>query len=138
MAVFNSSEYSWADLSIALGGRILDGVTGLEYTEKQDKDRLYGRGNKPHKIIRGNKEFEGKITIWQSELEAMVRDAPDNDLLKLNFEVIATYKPHDGGQTVTDILVGCEWTEIKKAFSQGDKNMLVELPFVFLNVKPQQ
>lgn len=138
MSVFNSSEYAWPDLSIAFGGRILEGITELEYTEKQEKDKLFGRGAKPHKILRGNKDYEGKITLWQSELEAMTRDATDKDVLKLNFEIIATYVPHDGGVTVTDILKGVEFSEVKKALKQGDKNMLVELPIVFLDVKRQQ
>lgn len=136
--MFNSSEYSWADLSIAFGGRIIEGVTELEYAKKQEKDKLYGRGNKPHKITRGNKDYEGKITLWQSELEAMTRDAPDKDVLKLNFNVIASYVPNDGGQMVVDILKSVEITEVKKAFKQGDKNMLVELPIIFLDVLPQQ
>ena len=138
MALFSSSEYAWPDLSIVFGGRIIEGITELEYGEKQEKDKLYGRGNKPHKILRGNKDYEGKVTLWQSELEAMTRDAPDNDILKLNFEIVIAYVPHDGGQTVIDILKSVEFTEVKKAFKQGDKNMLVELPIVFLDVKRQQ
>jgi len=136
--MFNSSEYSWSDLSIAFCGRIIEGVTELEYTEKQEKDKLYGRGNKPHKILRGNKDYEGKITLWQSEVEAMIAAAPDKDILKLNFEIVSTYIPHDGGQTVTDICTSVEVTELKKGFKQGDKNMLIELPIVFLDIKKQQ
>lgn len=135
---FNSSEYAWPDLTIVFGGRIIEGITELEYTEKQEKDKLYGRGSSPHKVLRGNKDYEGKITLWQSELEAMTRDAPDNDILKLNFDIVASYVPHDGGQVVIDILKSVEFTEVKKAFKQGDKNMLVELPIVFLKVKRQQ
>ena len=99
---------------------------------------MRGRGNKPHKITRGNKSYEGKITIWQSELEAMVQDAPNKDILDLNFDVIVSYVPEDGGQSVTDVLSGCEFTETKKGMKQGDKNMLIELPIIFLDVKPQQ
>lgn len=138
MSTFNSSEYAWPDLSIAYGGRILEGITEVEYTEKREKDKLYGRGAKPHKVLRGNYDYDGKITLWQSELEAMTKDAPDNDILKLNFEIIVSYVPHDGGETVIDILKGVEFIEVKKAMKQGDKNMLVELPIVFLEVKRQQ
>ncbi len=138
MSTFNSSEYAWPDLSIAYGGRILEGITEVEYTEKREKDKLYGRGAKPHKVLRGKYDYDGKITLWQSELEAMTKDAPDNDILKLNFEIIVSYVPHDGGETVIDILKGVEFTEVKKAMKQGDKNMLVELPIVFLEVKRQQ
>lgn len=138
MSTFSSKQYAWTDLSISIGGRILEGITEVEYTVKQEKDVLRGRGNKPHKITRGNKSYEGKITVWQSELEAIVQDAPGKDILNLNFDVIVSYVPEDGGQSVTDVLSGCEFTETKKGMKQGDKNMLVELPIMFLNVKPQQ
>lgn len=138
MSTFSSKQYAWSDVSISIGGRILEGATEIEYTEKQEKDVLRGRGNKGHKIIRGNKSYEGKVTIWQSELEAMVQDAPGKSILNLNFDIIVSYVPEDGGVMVTDVLSGCEFTETKKAMKQGDKNMIVELPVIFLEVKPQQ
>jgi len=138
MSTFSSKQYAWSDVSISIGGRILEGATEVEYTEKQEKEPLYGRGNKPHKIVRGNKSYEGKISVWQSELEAMVQDAPGKSILNLNFDVVVSYVPEDGGVMVTDVLSGCEFTETKKAMKQGDKNMLVELPIIFLEVKPQQ
>ncbi|AUS06480.1 hypothetical protein [Pseudotamlana carrageenivorans] len=138
MATFNSSEYGWCDISVVFGGRIIEGITEIEYTEKREKDKLYGRGCKPHKVLRGNYDYEGKIILWQSELEAMTRDAPDKDVLKLNFEIVVSYAPEDGGQMVTDICKSVELTEVKKGMKQGDKNMLVELPIIFLDVKRQQ
>lgn len=138
MAIIRSSEYAWSDLSVVFGGRIIEGIVDVEYVEKREKDKLYGRGAKPHKMLRGNYDYEGKITLWQSELEAMTRDAPGKDVLKLNFDIVFAYVPHDGGQVVTDILTSVELTEVKKALKQGDKNMLVELPIVFLDVKRQQ
>ncbi|MDV6170233.1 hypothetical protein R1T16_17485 [Flavobacterium sp. DG1-102-2] len=138
MADFSTKQYGWKDLAIAYGGRILDGITEVEYTAAQEKDVLRGRGADPHAVLRGNKTYSGKITIWQSELEAMTRDAPNKDILALNFTTTVTYVPADGGQAVTDILLNCEFTEVKKGLKQGDKNMLVELPFIFTGLKPQQ
>lgn len=135
---FNSSQYSWSDVSISLGGRIIEGITAVEYVKKQDKDVLRGRGDKGHKILRGNKSCEGKITIWQSELEALTRDAPGNDILNLTFNIICAYVPLSGGQQVIDILQEVEFLEVKKGMNQGDKNMLVELPIIFIDVLPQQ
>lgn len=137
MATFNSKQYAWCELSIAFAGRILIGVTELEYTEKREKDLLYGRGCKPHGIVSGNHSFEGKVSLWQSELEAMTRDAPNNDILGLSFDLVASYVPLDGGQIVTDILKHVEFTEVKKGMKQGDKNMIIELPILFTDVKRQ-
>ena len=107
MASFNSKQYSWCSISVLLGGRILDGCTAIEYTEKKEKELLYGRGCKPHGVVGGN-------------------------------DIVVAYVPNDGGQIVTDILKGVEFTEVKKGMNQGDKNMIVELPILFIDVKRQQ
>lgn len=138
MKEFNSKQYAWCDISVALGGRIIEGCTAIEYTEKKEKEYVYGRGNKPHSIARGNSSFDGKLSIWQTELEKMVTGAKDNDILNLSFDVVISYVPQGEGKIVTDILKGAEFTEVKKGMSQGDKNMVVELPIVFLDVKKQQ
>lgn len=135
---FNSSQYAWSDVSVSMGGRIVTGITNVEYTVKQTKSILKGRGNTGHKILRGDKECEGKIILWQSELEAMTESANNKDILSLNFDLVVAYAPEAGGQTVTDILKSCEFTEVKKGISTGDTNMLVELPIIFLELKPQQ
>jgi len=137
-ADFSTKDYSWSDVTIAYGGRILEGVTEFEYTAKQEKEIKRGRGAKGHGILRGNKSYEGKIVVWQSELEAMIRDAPDKDILNLNFSITVAYTPNDGGQDVIDIVPEAEITEYKKGMKQGDKQMLVELPILFYDLKPQQ
>lgn len=137
-STYNSKQYSWADVTVAFGGRIIEGITNIEYTKKQETDYLYGRGDDPHDIVAGNNEYEGTITIWQSELEAMTRDAPSKDITKLRPDIICTYSGGADGQTVTDILKGVRFGECKKGMSQGDKNMLVELPFKFIKILPQQ
>lgn len=138
MADYSSKNYSWNDISIAMGGRIIEGIEDVEYTIKQEKAVLRGRGSTGHKITRGNKDCDGKITLWQSEVEALIKDAPNNDILAINFDIVWSFSPNDGGATVTDVLVSCEVKEYKKGMKQGDQNMLVELPFIFLDVKHQQ
>ncbi|SDE76966.1 hypothetical protein [Riemerella columbipharyngis] len=139
MATFDSKQYGWCKLTVAFGGRIIDGITEVEYTEKQEKDYLFGRGCSPHGVLRGHRTYEGKLSLWQSELEAMTRDAPDKDVMKLNFDIIIAYVPDDAeGQVVTDILKGCEFSEVKKSMKQGDKNMIVELPIMITKILRQQ
>ncbi len=138
MGTFSSKQYSWNDISVATGGKIIEGITEIEYTAKQEKKPLEGRGNEPHRILRGKKSYEGKIVLWQSEVEAMIESAPNKDILALEFDIIWSFVPEDGGQTVTDVLSGCEITEYKKGLKQGDTNMLVELPILFTKLKPQQ
>jgi hypothetical protein len=138
MSTISSKQYSWNDISISIGGRIIEGVDSVEYVVKQEKSVLRGRGDKGHKIIRANKDFDGKITLWQSEVEAMIKDAPNKDILALNFDIIWAFAPTDGGEIVIDVLSSAEFKEYKKSMKQGDTNMLIELPIIFLDVKNQQ
>ncbi len=138
MSDFSSKQYSWNDISVAIGGRIIEGIEDIEYSVKQETKPLRGRGNKPHRILSGNESYEGKITLWQSEVEAMIKDAPKKNIMKLNFDVTWAFVPEDGGETVIDVLVGCKIKEYKKGSKQGDTNMLIELPFEFIDVKNQQ
>lgn len=138
MAGFNSDEYGWHDITVVIGGRIIEGITGISYTKKKDKSILYGRGVVGKKIVHGAVSCEGKIKLWQSELEAMTRDAPDKDILNLKFNVSIAYVPKGGGQTVVDIMANCEFTEEAKEINQGDKNIVVELPIICLDIKRQE
>ncbi len=135
---FSSKQYSWKDLSVAYGGRIIEGITENEYEIEQDDDFLYGRGNEPHDIIEGNISYKGKLTLWQSELEAMIRDAPGKKLSNLRPDIVNTYASEEGGQITTDICGNVKFGGYKKSFKQGDKNMLVELPYKFTRYKPQE
>lgn len=133
-----NKQYGWKDLSVSIGSKILDGATGLKYSRKKEKEFLYGRGDSPHEILSGNNSNEGTIKIWQSDFEAMVAEAIDGDVLQLRFNITEAYVPADGGDTVINILKDCEFTEEASDINQGDKNQIIELPFMFLKLARQQ
>lgn len=135
MPKFNSREYEWADVSVVAAGRMITGIRGVTYTSSQEKEALYGKDNKPHSIQRGNKTFAGSIRLLQSELEALEL-AAGGDALDISFNIIVAYgNPAKGDVITTDLLVGCEITEIPKGLNQNDKFMEIELPLVMLDVK---
>lgn len=135
MTKFNSREYEWADVSVVAAGRMITGIRGVSYTSSQEKEALYGKGNKPHSIQRGNKTFAGSIRLLQSELEALEL-AAGGDALDISFNIVVAYgNPAKGDVITTDLLVGCEITEIPKGLNQNDKFMEIELPLVMLDVK---
>ncbi len=136
--MFSSKQYAWSDISVSIGGKVLQGITAIEYAQKREKELIYGRGDDPHSIGRGKNSYEGKVSIWQSELEAMVQSTASKNLLSLSFDLIVSYVPEDGGPIVTDILQNVEFTEVKKSMKQGDKNMVIEMPIIFTKIKPQQ
>ena len=131
---FNTREYEWADVSVVVAGRMVTGIRGVSYTSSQEKEALYGKGNKPHAIQRGNKAYSGSIKLLQSELEALER-AAGGDALDASFNIVVAYgNPSKGDVITTDLMKGCEITESPKGLSQNDKFMEVELPIVMLDV----
>jgi hypothetical protein len=133
--MFNSREYEWSDITVVVAGRPVTGFRAVDYSSKQEKEALYAKGNKPHGIQRGNKSYEGSITLLQSEYEAL-RQACGGDVLDASFDLVVAYgNASKGDAIVTDILVGAEVTEDNTEWKQGDKFQEKKLPFIFLDKK---
>lgn len=135
---FDSREYEFADLTLVLGGKDITGFRGIKYTTKQEKEPVYGKGNEPLKIQKGNKSHEGELTILQSEYETLVANSPDGSILGLQLDAVVAYgNPGNGDMLITDVLQGLQFTEESKEVKQGDKFMECKLPFIFLRKKAQ-
>lgn len=131
----NTREYEWSDVTVVLAGRLVTGLRGVEYSAKQEKELLHAKGNKPHSIQRGNKTYDGKITLLQSEYEAL-KKASGGDILDASMDIVAAYgNPSAGDVITTDVLVGVEFTEDNTEWKQGDKFQEKTLPFLFIDKK---
>ena len=131
----NSREYEWSDVSVVMAGRNITGLRGVKYSSKQEKELLYAKGNKPHTIQRGNKDYSGEITLLQSEYEAL-KAAAKGDVLDITFDmVVAVGNPSKGDVITTEILVNCEITEDNTNWTQNDKFQEKVLPFIYLDKK---
>jgi hypothetical protein len=134
---FDSRQYEFADLTLELGGRIVTGFRGIKYSTKQEKELLYGKGNMPLSIQKGNISNEGEITVLQSELE-MLRIAGKGSVLNLSLDATVCYgNPANGDVLIVDKIRGLQFTEDAKEMKQGDKNMEITLPFICLRVENQ-
>ena len=134
--MFNTKEFAWANVEVAMLGRLLTKVRGVKYTVKTDKEAAYARGDKPFAIQSGNKSYEGELMLLQSELEAILKQLkPTEDITDLsNLTITVVYKPKNGLPTalVTHILKGVEFTEDARDIKQGDKFQELTAPFLFL------
>ncbi len=136
--MFDSRQYEFADLTLALGGRVITGFRGIKYSSKQEKELVYGKGNQPQSIQKGNISHEGEITMLQSELETL-RLAGRGSVLGLRLDAVVIYgDPANGDTLVTDKIRGIEFTEDPKELKQGDKFMEVTLPFICLRIENQK
>lgn len=131
----NTREYEWSDVTVVLAGRLVTGLRGVKYSAKQEKELLHAKGNKPHSIQRGNKTYDGEITLLQSEYEAL-KKASGGDILDASIDIVAAYgNPTAGDVVTTDMLVGVEFTEDNTEWKQGDKFQEKTLPFIFIDLK---
>lgn len=131
----NTREYEWSDVTVVLAGRLVTGLRGVKYSAKQEKELLHAKGNKPHSIQRGNKTYDGEITLLQSEYEAL-KKASGGDILDASIDIVAAYgNPTAGDVITTDMLVGVEFTEDNTEWKQGDKYQEKTLPFIYLDQK---
>ena len=142
MALINGREYEWADISLILGGRDMIGIRSIKYSTKQDKELLYGKGNMPLSIQRGNISFEGEISVSQSELESLKLLAREKtamgNIMGLSLNAVVCYgNPSKGDAMITDRLFGIQFTQEEKSMSQGDKSMEISLPFICTKIDYQ-
>lgn len=130
----NTREYEWSDVTVVMAGRPVTGLRGVKYSAKQEKELLHAKGNKPHSIQRGNKTYDGEITLLQSEYEAL-KQACGGDILDASLDIVAAYgNPTAGDVITTDVLVGVEFTEDNTEWKQGDKFQEKTLPFLFIDL----
>ena len=130
--MINGREYGWEDITAYVGGRDVMGFRSIKYTTKQEKEALYGKGNKALAIQSGNISNDGEIGLTQSEVEAL-ETAAGGSLLSIQLDIVVAYgDPEKGDVPTTHKLVGVQFTEDPREANQGDKCQDLKLPFLFL------
>jgi len=135
--MFDTREYEWNDVTILIGTRIIGGAIGVKYSEKQDKELIYGKGNLPYAIQKGNISYEGELTVHMSELIALKGESKSGSILDLQVDMTVCYgNPSQGDVMHTDKLMGVQFTESPQEIKQGDNHSEHTLPFIFLRKLP--
>jgi len=128
--LINGVNYSWANVKLVLFGVPVVGVTSIEYKRKQKKENNYGMGTEPVSRGYGNKEYEGKITLYREEWNAIIAAAPSRDPLDIPFFDIQVTFSGARVQPSLDVLRACEFLEDPFTVAQGDTKIMVEIPLV--------
>lgn len=134
--MFDTREYEWSDITLIVAGRDVKGFRGVKYTEKQEKEVLHAKGNKPHSIQRGNISYEGELTMTQSEYELLRLSMGGSILNGRVLQITVAYgNPSKGDLMITDTLLHVEFTEDSTEWKQGDKFQEKSLPIIFMDKK---
>ncbi|MBR4814465.1 MAG: hypothetical protein IKZ67_03280 [Paludibacteraceae bacterium] len=133
---FSSRQYEWADITVVIGGKDITGLRGVSYKASQEKTPIYGKGNQPIAIQKGNISYEGSIKLLQSEMETLALAGGKNGILGLEVDIVVAYgNPSNGDLIRTDVLKGVQFTEESRELNQGDGQMECELPMTFLRLQ---
>jgi len=134
--VVNNEEYAWGDINVVLLGKNIAGLIAIKYKKSQSKELRYSRGVMPTGFKRGNKKFEGSITLLQSEMLALEAASPNGCPLDLrNIDIVFSFGDQETGVLTTKVAKFAEFTEWEEGMKQGDQGMEIELPFVCLDIQ---
>jgi hypothetical protein len=144
MDFFNSKECEWADMSVAIGGKTVTKIRGIQYKSTQDKELLHAAGSEPISTQSGNKTYSGTLKLLKGALDDLNRaakiavgqspsatDAATADVRDIQFDLLINFRAAGSRTVQTDILKGVSITEYEKGWDQGAKLMEISLPFLF-------
>lgn len=134
----NSPEFSWANIIVTAMGRTFERIMAIEYDVEAEKKQIYGRGKKVKGIQRQNEKPSGSITLGQSEVEALIKEAqktnPFAKITDITFDVQVHYLRADAVALVKDRILGVEITKAPKSMKQNDGDMEVKLDFIAMDI----
>lgn len=134
--LINGIEYSWGDIVCAIAGVPVTGITGIEYSDEQEVTDNYGAGRYAVSRSKGRITCTGKITLYSSEVNALVKKTLNGRIQDLAaFDIIVSYIPDAGGVIVTDKLRNCQFKKNERSWSEGDTSKTVELELAVSHIE---
>lgn len=139
--MFDSNEFEFADVKVSILGIELTGLRGLKYKKLQEKEPVYGAGNEPKRIQRGNKRYEGTLRLLKSDFDTMTRAAVAagyEDLVDVPgsaTNLTCVYKKDKVAGLMTTTCLSVDFTEFEDGLNQNDKFAEISLPFLCLKIK---
>ena len=117
----------WLNQSTELFGRVLEGITAVEYSDTQKMEQAYGAGRFPVGYTKGNFETKASITIYKDELIALQAALPEGMRLQdiPPFPIIVNFE--QGDTVFKDIINNCIITGNQTALKQGEGKIEVQL-----------
>ena len=126
--LINGTEYSWGDIVFSIAGTPVIGIKGIEYNDEQEVTDNYGAGRYPVSRSKGRITCNGKISLYVSEVNALVKKTANGRLQDLGaFDIIVSYIPDEGGIVVIDKLRNCQFKKNSRSWSEGDTSKTVDL-----------
>lgn len=138
MVVVNrSNQKGWGNIKVAIGGRQLIGITAIKYSDKTEKELVYGAGRKPIHVGIGNESYSGSIKLYRYEIDAILAGITTGEkkLTALDTFTITVVAQFDGASSFETDVVSAQFTESGRDIKQGDKMDEIELPLLVTDIQ---
>lgn len=132
--LINGTEYGWSSISCNIGGSPVTGIRGIKYNEDQEKENVFGAGNRPVSRAYGRIKAEASITLLGSTVMALKAAAPKGQLYKIApFTIVVSYMPIDG-KIQTHHLKNCEFKNTGFDWKEGDTHKEIEFELIISHI----
>lgn len=132
---FDTKECEWSDQDVYLNGFKIAKITGLKFKKSQEKEALYAGGDEPISIQKGNKAYEGTLTLLKGAVDNMntaAITAGGDDLLDITWTLTVVFKAKGARILKSHTLIGIDFDEFEEGLMQNDKKSEIPLAFKYL------
>lgn len=131
----NRKAYDWGDVDLQLPGLVLE-VQEISYDDEQEKELVYGKGNKPRGYGRGNYKPTGKISMLRDDYDDLVDYCKSQGipLYEIEFPKIIVSYANSGERTRQDVLNRVSFSKFSHKAAQGDKSLKIDIDLMMAGV----
>ncbi|WP_306353707.1 hypothetical protein [Flavobacterium sp. '19STA2R22 D10 B1'] len=135
-----SAECSWAHFEIKVLNRVIKGLRAFGFKKTVETEHLFGSGNAPIDITRGNITYEGSIKVLGFEADAMNKAAKTSgysDITEVPHDMIVitcSFKRRTTDPISTYVATGVAFSENSVDMEQNAKYREITLPFLAMKI----
>lgn len=134
--MINGNVYTWADITVLIGGVPITGITGVKYADEQEVENVYGAGRYPVGRAKGKITCTASLKLLIDEVRGLASKSPTGRLQDLGvFDVQVSYLPEESGKIVHDVIRDCQFSKTEVDWSEGDKSKDVDLELVVSRIE---
>lgn len=135
MVNINGSHYNWSNIEFSINGITFLDVVSISYEETQERELVFGAGNRPIGYGDGNIECSASVTLKMEAVQELQKIAPNGRLQSIEpFEISVSFL-NSQNDIVTDTLRNCLFMTNKRDFNQGDKSFDVDLDLLLTHIE---
>lgn len=116
--LINGHLHDYATLVIHLDGEVIKGVASLNYKDSLDPGEARGNSPLPIGFTIGEYKAEGDFELYLRHDSELIKKL-GNGFMQKRFDIVAQYRAQDGGELITDTLVGCRLKSNDASNSKG-------------------